>query len=213
MSEAAKSPSTTTSGSTCLLLVGDRVVLRATAPPDAEYALFEIAEIELRATEPGRVREHGYQTTAGNARARLANLGITSTIAHDFARAMHPVLSDAYARGNAVRCVARYLGPLELFQSDAYDGASRAYRGVFLDLAALARDLEMDSAAATIHALYLATSLENEADDTTILLSTDACTKGGKPGARTYKRPTFAEIPRLLKSSRKTVVRSVPKSL
>jgi hypothetical protein len=54
-----------------MLLVGDRVVLRSPSPPETEYALFEIGDIELRASEPGRVREHGYQTTAERARNRL----------------------------------------------------------------------------------------------------------------------------------------------
>lgn len=183
---------------TCLLLIGDRVVLRATAPPEAEYAMFELGEIELRASEPGRVREHGYQTTAEQARARLTHLGMTPSVAHELADAMQPVLSDAYARGTAVRRVARHLGPSELFQSEAYDGAARVYRGVFLDLAKLSEDLGMEHASATLHALYLAAILEQEPDETTILLSTDACTKGGKPGARTYKRPTFADPKRLL---------------
>ena len=159
--------------------------------------MFEIGEIELRASEPGRVREHGYQTTAGLARARLANLGLTPAVALELADAMQPVLTDAYARGVAVRRVARYLGPAEMFQSDGYDGSARCYRGVFLDLAALARDIDMDHASATLHALYLATILENEPDDTTVLLSTDACTKGSMPGARTYKRPSFTDPKRL----------------
>src|SRR5688572_15271992 len=104
----------TAGGATCMLLIGDRVVLRAAAPPEAEYALFETSEIELRASEPGRVREHGYQTTAEKARARLAALGLTGAMARECAVAMHPVISEAYARGMAVRQVARYLGPIEL---------------------------------------------------------------------------------------------------
>ena len=173
-------------------------MLRATAPPEAEYAMFDIGEIELRASEPGRVREHGYQTTVEMARTRLANVGMTTAVARTFAEAMQPVLSAAYARGAAVRRVAKFLGPLELFQSEGYDGASHLYRGVFLDLSALARDLEIEHASATLHALYLACVLETEPDDATVLLSTDASTKGSKPGARTYKRPTFTEPQRLL---------------
>src|SRR5207247_1272460 len=119
---------------TCMLLIGDRVVLRANAPPEAEYILFEIGDIELRSSEPGRVREHGYQTTVERARARLAQVGATAALAHDCAAAMHPVLSAAYARGPAAKHVARYLSPLELFQADHYDGAAHLYRGVFLDL-------------------------------------------------------------------------------
>ena len=173
-------------------------MLRATAPPEAEYAMFDIGEIELRASEPGRVREHGYQTTVEMARTRLANVGMTTAVARSFAEAMHPVLSDAYARGAAVRRVARYLGPLELFQSEGYDGAAHAYRGVFLDLATLSENLELEHASATLHALYLACVLETEPDDATVLLSTDASTKGSKPGARTYKRPSFTDPKRLL---------------
>jgi hypothetical protein len=123
---------------------------------------------------------------------------MTSDIARDFALAMHPVLSEAYARGTAVRRVSRHLGPAELFQADSYDGSAHAYRGVFIDLAALATDLAMEHAGATLQALYLATLLETEHDTTAILLSTDACTKGAKPGARTYKRPTFVELQRLM---------------
>jgi hypothetical protein len=198
MNDSGPKSGPTTAASTCLLLVGDRVVLRATAPPEAEYAMFDLGEIELRASEPGRVREHGYQTTATLARSRLAALGITPTLARDVALTMQPVLSDAYARGSAVRRVARYLGPAELFQSEAYNGDRRAYRGVFLDLGALGRDLELEGAGATLHALYLATVLEHEPDATTILLSTDACTKGGKPGARTYRRVGLSEPQQLL---------------
>src|SRR5690606_3275643 len=46
-------------------------------------------------------------------------------------------------------------------------------------------------------ALYLATLLESEAADTTVLLSTDAWTKDCKPGARTHKRPSSTDLQRL----------------
>ncbi len=117
-------------------------MLRANGPPEAEYAMFDISEIELRASEPGRVREHGYQTTAEHARGRLAHLGMTAAVAREVAQAMQPVLSDAYARGGAVRRVARYLSATELFQSEGYDITSHLYRGVFLDLASRAYLLE-----------------------------------------------------------------------
>ncbi|HEY8079439.1 MAG TPA: hypothetical protein VIF62_35150, partial [Labilithrix sp.] len=177
--------------STCMLRVGDRVVLRATSPPEAEYALFELGDIELRASEPGRVREHGYQTTVERARERLAALGITAAFARECAVAMHPILSEAYARGPSVRHVARYFGPLELFQSDLFD-ASYAYHGVFLDLPQLARDLDLRGAAAVLQAFYLAALLEGEDDATTVFLATDAWTKTRKPGERSHKRPALA---------------------
>ena len=174
-----------------MLLIDDRVVLRANAPPEAEYLLFEIADIELRASEPGRVREHGYQTTVERARARLHALGITAELARDCAGTMHPVLSTAYARGPGARHVARYLGPLELFQTDIFDAATQTYHGVFIDLPALVADLAMPSAGIALQALFLATLLEAEADDTIVFLATDAWTRHRKPGERTHKRPNL----------------------
>ncbi|HVH41813.1 MAG TPA: hypothetical protein VM925_05700, partial [Labilithrix sp.] len=208
MSEGA--PRSLAAAATCLLLIDDRVVLRATAPPDAEYALFEVGDMELRASDPGRVREYGYQTTAAEALARLAALGFTPTVARELAQGMHPVLSAAYARGLAASRVVRYLGPGELFQSEGYDAAAHAYRGVFLDLATLARDLDIEHAGATLHALYLATILDAERAGTTVLLSTDGATKGAKPGARTYKRPAFAD-PDRLRAALENLARQAPK--
>jgi hypothetical protein len=186
-----------------MLLVGDRVVLRAPSPPDTEYALFEAADIELRASEPGRVREHGYQTTAERARNRLESLGITAALARECASATQPVLAEAYARGGAVRHVSRYLGPVELFQSDVFEPVSQMYRGVFLDLPQLVRDLDMaatDRVSATIQALYLAALLDAEAPDTTVFLKTDAWTRNRKPGERTHRRPPLGS-PRKIASS------------
>lgn len=177
-----------------MLLIGDRVVLRANAPPEAEYILFEIGDIELRSSEPGRVREHGYQTTVERARARLAQVGATAALAHECAKAMQPVLSAAYARGPAAKHVARYLGPLELFQAEHYDAAEHVYRGVFVDLASVVADLHNAAATVAMQALYLTMLLENEADETTVFLSTDAWTKQRKPGERTHRRPNTSAL-------------------
>lgn len=177
-----------------MLLVGDRVVLRANGPPEVEYTMFEIGDIELRASEPGRVREHGYQTTASRARMRLAQAGFTAALARECAVAMHPVISETYARGPSVRAVARYLGPLELFQSESYDATAHVYRGTFLELATLARDLAPlggDGASAVFHALYLTLLLETEPDDTTVFLATDTWTRTRKPGERSHRRATL----------------------
>lgn len=177
-----------------MLLIGDRVVLRANAPPEAEYILFEIADIELRSSEPGRVREHGYQTTVERARARLAQCGVTPTLARECAAAMQPALSTAYARGSAAKHVARYLDPLELFQADHYDANTRTYRGVFVDLPTLVADLDMPAAPVALQALYLSMLLEAEADETTVFLSTDAWTKQRKPGERTHRRANTTAV-------------------
>lgn len=189
---------TSADGATCLLWMNDRVVLRASSSPTTEYAMFDLGEIELRTSEPGRIREHGYKTTVEQARARLASFGITAEAARDVALAMQPILADAYARGGAVRHIARYLGPLELFQSDAYDGPTHSYLGVFLDLASLANDLDLEHASGTIRALYLASLLETETTTTSVRLSTDALTKSGMPAARTYRRPTFTDLQTLV---------------
>lgn len=196
-----------------MLLVGDRVVLRSPSPPDAEYALFEIGDIELRASEPGRVREHGYQTTAEAARTRLTALGLTPALARECSQAMQPVLADAYARGPAVRHVARYLGPVELFQSDVYEPVSQMYRGVFLDLPVLVRDLDQpasDRVSATLQALYLAALLDAEAPDTTVFLSTDSWTRNRKPGERTHRRPQLGS-PRKIASALGDLARLEPR--
>lgn len=195
-----------------MLLVDDRVVLRATAPPDAEYALFDPSEIELRATEPGRVREHSYQTTVGAARARLEQVGATPALARECGLAMQPVLSAAYARGGAVQRLAAYLGPLELFQSSLFDAATQTYRGVFLDLPTLAFDLGIPAANVALQLLYLATLLEHERSDATVILSTEGWTKQSKPGHRTYRRPNVATL-RELEEAIADLVRVDPKPL
>lgn len=183
-----------------MLLVGDRVVLRAPSPPDTEYGLFEIGDIELRASEPGRVREHGYQTTAERARNRLESMGISANLARECASFMQPVLAEAYARGPAVRHVSRYLGAVELFQSDTFEPVSQTYRGVFLDLPELVQDLDLspsERSSATFQALYLAALLDAEAPDTTVFLKTDAWTRNRKPGERTHKRPHLGDARKL----------------
>lgn len=195
-----------------MLLVDDRVVLRATAPPDAEYALFDPSEIELRATEPGRVREHSYQTTVGAARARLDQVGATPALARECGIAMQPVLSSAYARGGAVQRLATHLGPLELFQSSLFDAATQTYRGVFLDLPTLAFDLGIPAANVAMQLLYLATLLEHERSEATVILSTEGWTKQSKPGHRTYRRPNVATL-RELEGAISELVRVDPRPL
>ncbi len=180
--------------STCILLVDDRVLLRANGPPEAEYALFDVEEVELRSSEPGRVREHGFQTTAGLARERLAALGATEALGREVAASFQPILAEAYARGTAIRRIAKILGPAELLATDAYDATTRGYRGVYLDLAALADGLARPSAGAELQALHLAIVLATTRDDAKIVLSTDAWTKGRRPGDRTHRRPALAGI-------------------
>lgn len=178
----------------CMLLIGDRVVLRANAPPEAEYILFEVGDIELRSSEPGRVREHGYQTTVERARARLAQAGVTPVLARECAVAMQPALAVAYARGPAAKHVARHLTALELFQAEHYDANAHVYRGLFIDLPALVADIDLPSATVAFQAMYLAMLLEGEDDETTVFLSTDAWTKQRRAGERTHRRANTTAV-------------------
>ena len=176
------------------MLVDDRVVLRASGPPEAEYALFDVEEIELRSSEPGRVREHGYQTTAALAKERLNALGVTAARAREIAAALQPELATAYARGPAMKQLASHLAPAEVLATETYDPTPRLYRGAYVDLAKLATDLARPGAATELQAAHLALVLDGTHDDAKVVLSTDAWTKGRRPGERTHRRPALAGI-------------------
>jgi hypothetical protein len=176
------------------LQLGDTVILVAQGgPPEAEYALFDPGEIELLATEPGRIREIGYRTVVGRARARLTELGITLEAAQEAAAAMKPVVSRAYARGAAVRRIVDRLGPAEIFEGRAFDATAGRYAGSFMDLDLLARDLAaaLPQAAALMQALHLAAALAERDDDVPVVLATAQVSAAGRPGERTYHRVTF----------------------
>lgn len=126
--------------SRCTLeLTGQVVVEARDGALIAEYALFDPGEIELQASEPGTNREAGYTTTAGKARARLAEQGVTSTLAAEAAEALRPV-SASYARGAAVQVIIDRLGAAEFFEGQLLDTATGLYRGAWLDLPALSAD-------------------------------------------------------------------------
>jgi len=178
----------------CVLIVGGRVVVRADAGPlEAELALFSSDCIELKTTDPGAVREAGYRTTASEARARLADLGITLELAERTARAMIPNLATAYARGAVVRRAVAELGPSEMFEGHVYLSSAKAYEGQWLDLAALTFDLGDQNIARALQAMYLAAILAEVPDDTDVFLATLALTQNQRPGVRTLKRVSFGD--------------------
>lgn len=177
-----------------MLLLDERVVLRAPAPPEAEYALFDASEIELRSSEPGRVREHGYVTTAEAARARLDDLGATPARARETAATLQPFLARSYARGPAVEKITKYLAPVELLATEAWDPTSRSYRGTYLDLAALSEDLDRPHSSAEMQILFLALLLEHVTDGAKVMLTTEPWTKTRRPGERTYRRPSLGGV-------------------
>ncbi len=176
----------------CVLVVADRVIVRADAGPlEAEFALFTPDCIELRTTDPGAVREAGYRTTAEEARARLADHGITPELASATASAMLSRLASAYARGPVVRRAVAELGAAEMFEGKAYLSGPRAYEGHWLDLAALTFELGDPKVAQALQAMHLAAMLAEVPDDADVFLATLSLTQNQRPGVRTFKRITF----------------------
>jgi hypothetical protein len=189
---------------TCTLRIGQRLVLQANGgPPEAEFALFDPGEIELQATAPGVVREVGYRTTAEDALRRLNAAGVTIALALDAAGAMIPSLAVTYARGPAVRRVAPLLGPCELFEGAIYDAELRRYEGRWLDLPALALDLEISRATTLMQALHLMALLQEVPSSAVIALTTREYAMDRRPGERTHRRVALehaATLPEALRA-------------
>jgi hypothetical protein len=178
----------------CVLVVGDRVVVRADAGPlDAEYALFVPDCIELRTTDPGAVREAGYRTTAAEARERLAEAGLTPELAEAMAETVRAHIAGRYARGAVVRRAVSELGAAEMFEGRTYLSAAHAYEGQWLDLAALQFDVGDASLARTLQAMHLSALLAEVHDDADVYLATLSLTQNQRPGVRTFKRLTFPD--------------------
>jgi hypothetical protein len=179
--------------SRCTLELGGELVAVADGGAfDVEYALFEPGDIELSATEPGTIRETGYRTTAGEARARLAQFGVTRGAAEEAAEAAKAGVARAYARGPAVRRIVDRLDAAELFDGRAYDPAAERYVGTWLDLPALAgalsSEIEPARAATLLQALHLAALIAERPEDEPVALATVELSMLRRPGERTYKR-------------------------
>jgi hypothetical protein len=172
-------------------------------PPEAEYALFDAGEIELHATDPGTIREIGYRTTVGEARARLAGAGITPALAAEAASAARPVVTRAYARGAAVRSVVDRLEPAEVLESRVFDAGLGLYLGTWLDLGALGSDLGMPRASTLLQAAHLAALLAEHAEDAPLVLTTSELTAQRRPGERTFRRCGLGDAPALVEALRK----------
>lgn len=178
----------------CVLILGERAIVRADAGPlDAEFALFSADCIELKTTEPGAVREAGYRTTVAEARERLDDAGITRDLAELTAHAMKPHLAACYARGPVVRRAVNELSAAELFEGRVHLSGARVYEGQWLDLAALTFDLGDPNLARVLQAMHLAALLAEAPDDLDVYLSTLVLTQNQRPGVRTFKRVTFGE--------------------
>jgi hypothetical protein len=188
----------------CTLTIADRLVLSSEGgPPEAEFMMFDAGEIELAATAPGTVREAGYRTTALDAIRRLESSGITMELALDAAGAMIPQLATTYARGAAVRRVAPLLGAAELFEGKSYDAELRRYEGAWIDLPALALDLEIARATTLLQTFHLMALLQEVPESSAVVLDTREYALERRPGERSHKRVSLdngANIPTALRT-------------
>ncbi len=180
------------------LRLGERLLVRSEdGLLGAEYALFEVTEIKLRATDPVSVREVGYMTTAGDALARLARIDVTPALAEQAARSLRPEVAAAFARSSAARELVPQLGAYELFEGATFISASNRYEGAWLDLAALAGALVAigsPTAAAAIQALHLAVALSEVAPTLPVHMSTAAATRDRRPGERTHTKISLSGV-------------------
>jgi hypothetical protein len=171
------------------LRLGDRTIAQSDEGLlAAEYALFDGADIVLRATDPVSVREAGYLTTAREALERLARAGITRGLAEAAARATSSDVVASFARGPAARSVVARLGPHELFDGAIYRSRSSYYEGAWLDLAALSAQLSFPGAPIFLQVLHLVSALSEVAASTTVHLSTADSTQSRRAGERTHSR-------------------------
>jgi hypothetical protein len=177
------------------LRLGERLLVRSDdGLLGVEYALFEVTEIVLRASDPVSVREVGYMTTARDALERLARAGVTPALAEEAARALPPDVAASFARGAAARGLLGQLGAYELFDGATFSAATGSYEGAWLDLTALAAALPLPSAAALIQALHLASALAEVAPTVPVHMSTAAATRDRRPGERTHTRVSLAGV-------------------
>jgi hypothetical protein len=180
------------------LRLGERVLVRSDdGLLKAEYALFEVSEIVLRATDPVSVREVGYMTTARDALARLAQANVTPELAAEAARALRPDVAAQFARSAAARGLIAQLGAYELFEGAIFNASSNRYEGAWLDLAALTlalEELNFPSASAAVQALHLAVALSEVAPTVPVHMSTAAATRERRPGERTHSRVSLDSV-------------------
>jgi hypothetical protein len=121
----------------------------------AEYALFKPRD--ARAEIPAG--EAAFVTSAGEARARLESAGVSLALAEEASAAMKADVLDAYAMADVVRTVGPRLGAYEFFEGQYFDPSSQLYEGAWLDLRALATDLNVPGAGLALQALHLVAAI------------------------------------------------------
>ena len=97
-------------------------------------------------------------------RARLADLDLTAATALEAAAAAKPAVARAYARGPTVRSIVDWLEAIELFEGGTFDAATGRYAGTWLDLPALAADVDAPNASALMQGLHLGALLAELGD-------------------------------------------------
>jgi hypothetical protein len=163
----------------------------------AEYALFEPADVVLRASDPTAVFEAGYRTTARKGLERLARSGVTLSAAEDAVRAISRDVVRALVRCEAARAVANRLGAAEILDGARFGAGSGVYQGAWIDLKRLVDALDLPGASVLLQALYLAAALSEVPGKTPIVLSTSTALRGRRPSERSHVSPTMPPIDRL----------------
>jgi hypothetical protein len=191
--------------------------VRSNGAPDAEYALFEPQDIELRSTGPGNVREHSYRTTAGDARERLAAMGYTAETARACANVMQPKLTAAYARGAAAERLSSKLSAKEVAEGYEYSAETNEYSSMYIDLVGLSQDLGLAHASTSLQCMHLANILSDVPSDTEVELTTIAYMMHRPQGQRSHKRVLVDDANELLVKLREVaampaVSRAIPVS-
>ncbi len=178
---------------------------------EAEFALFDRSEVLLSALPGPGIREDGYLTTAGFARARLLEAGVTADLARGAFLALRSRHLRSLARSPGVRDVLDQLGAYEAFEGGAYRAERGRYTGVWLDLDALAARCPLRDASILFQALHLLLVLDEAREDVPVRLLTARFNERGRTAQRTWHRVDLEGVHRLPKVLREQqAVASVP---
>jgi hypothetical protein len=160
----------------------------------AEYALFEPADVVLRASDAKAVFEAGYRTTARKALERLGRSAVTPSAAEDAVRGISRDVVRALARCEAARAVSNRLGAAEILDGARFGAASGVYQGAWIDLKRLSDALDLPGVSVLFQALYLAAVLSELPGKTPVFLSTSAALHGRRRSERTHVSPAMPSI-------------------
>jgi hypothetical protein len=180
------------------LVVGERTVSRCEdGLLGAEYVLFDRSEVVLSGATGQGVQEQGYLTTAGFARSRLQDAGITANLAREAFAALRTSQLRGLASTPSVLRVVEHLGPYEAFEGGTFVATSGRYAGTWLDLDVLARSCPLRGVAVLLQALHLLHVVEEVADDSPVRLLTAEAVGQGRPGERTWHKVSLEGVQRV----------------